>query len=128
MGNPSNPKQRIGTIGELLTQIRLLEFGVEPAIPLIDSGNDIIAVREDVVKYIQVKTRRYDKEKWRFKNLRKYHILVLIKLAENPSNLDQAKIYLLSKEEVAGRGSIGFNSIEEKYRLSQRRIDELFGR
>lgn len=128
MGNISNSNQRIGTIGELLTQIRLLEYEIEPTIPLIDSGNDIIAIKDDIVKYIQVKTRSYDKTIWRFKNLRNYHILVLIKLSKNPTDLDQAKIYFLSKKEVAGRTSIGCDTIEDKFRLSQQRIDELFSR
>lgn len=128
MGNPSNLTQRLGTIGELLTQIRLLEYQIEPSIPLIDSGNDIIAIKEDIVKYIQVKTRSYDKQKWRFRNLRKYDILVLIKLHENPEELDKAKIYFLSKNEVAGRGSIRFDRIEDRYLLSQDRINQLFSR
>lgn len=126
MGNLSPLTKRIGTIGELLTQIRLLEYEIEPTIPLIDSGNDIIAIKGNIVKYVQVKTRTFDKKIWRFKNLRIYHILVLIRLAENPAELDKADIYLLDRDEVAGRKSIKCATIEDRYRLSQQRMDVLF--
>ena len=63
MGNLSPLTKRIGTIGELLTQIRLLEYEIEPTIPLIDSGNDIIAIKGNIVKYVRSRqepsTRRF---------------------------------------------------------------------
>ncbi len=36
---------KLGTFGELLVQLRLLEFDVQAAPPLKDSGNDLIAIR-----------------------------------------------------------------------------------
>ncbi len=42
--NQVTDKIMTGTIGELLVQIRLLQFGVQAAPPIKDSGNDLIAV------------------------------------------------------------------------------------
>lgn len=47
---------KIGTIGELLVTLRLLQYGVQAAPPLKDSGNDLIAVRGMRFSAIQVKT------------------------------------------------------------------------
>jgi hypothetical protein len=44
MANPISSEMRIGTLGELLVQLRLLQFDVQAAPPLKDSGNDLIAV------------------------------------------------------------------------------------
>ena len=50
----------------------------------------------------------------------------MIRLAENPAELDKADIYLLDRDEVAGRKSIKCATIEDRYRLSQQRMDVLF--
>jgi len=47
---------RIGTIGELLVQLCLLQFDVQAAAPLKDSGNDLIAVKGSRFHTIQVKS------------------------------------------------------------------------
>jgi hypothetical protein len=125
MGNPSPPKKIQGTIGELLTQIRFLQYGVELSIPVIDSGNDIVALKGKKVKLIQVKTKKHNSKRWNFPNLREYDILVLINFGEDENKLDEAKIYLLSKEEVSNKKSIGFMGIE-KYELSTTLIYTLF--
>jgi len=52
----ATPELRVGTIGELLVQLRLLQFHVQAAAPLKDSGNDLIAVRATRFHTIQVKT------------------------------------------------------------------------
>jgi len=124
--SPLNLKK--GTIGELLIQLRLLQYGIEPAIPLIDSGNDIIALKGRTVKSIQVKTKKFDRRIWRLDNMpERYDILALVKLAEDWENLDHAKIYLLSERDVNNRGSISDNErVLEDYRLSIERINLLF--
>lgn len=50
MANPLPKTTYIGTVGELLVQLRLLEFGVQSAPPIRDSGNDLIAIKGRVVK------------------------------------------------------------------------------
>lgn len=57
MANPLPKTTHIGTLGELLVQLRLLEFGVQAAPPIRDSGNDLIAIKGRVVKFIQVKSK-----------------------------------------------------------------------
>ena len=125
MGNPSPSKKIQGTIGELLTQIRFLQYGVELSIPVIDSGNDIVALKGGKVKLIQVKTKKHNGKRRNFPNLREYNILVLINFGEDENKLDEAKIYLLSKEEVSNKKSIGLTGVE-KYKLSNMLIDTLF--
>ena len=51
---------KLGTIGELLVQLRLLEFDVQAAPPLKDSGNDLIAIRGIDMRAIQVKQCDFD--------------------------------------------------------------------
>lgn len=125
MGNPSPPKKRQGTIGELLTQIRFLQYEIEPSIPIIDSGNDIVALKGNEVRLIQVKTKKHGSKIWRLSNLREYDILVLIELGEEENRLDDAKIYLLTKEQVQSKGSIGLKGVG-KYELSDTLINMLF--
>jgi hypothetical protein len=54
--NPLCENLKTGTIGELFVQIRLLQFDVQAAPPLKDTGNDLIAVRGTAFRAIQVKT------------------------------------------------------------------------
>jgi hypothetical protein len=56
MGNPISDQLKTGTIGELLVQLRLLQYCVQAAPPIKDSGNDLIAVRGEEFRGIQVKT------------------------------------------------------------------------
>lgn len=118
-----------GKIGELLVQLRLFQYGIESAIPVIDSGNDIIALKGHIVKSIQVKTKGHDKGiRWNLSNIpERYDILALVKLAENESRLDKALIYLLSKEQVNGRMSFSDNDdAMSQYLLSEEKINSLF--
>lgn len=114
-----------GTIGELLVQVRLLQFGVQSAPPIKDSGNDLIAVRAHTVRSIQVKTtagRDYGE-----KGLpRLYHILVVVHLAGEGSNLllDTSHVFLISRERVA-EAPRNINQLDE-YSLNRAHIDALF--
>jgi len=99
--NQISDKLKVGTIGELLVQLRLIEHGIQAAPPLKDSGNDLIAIKGKTFRAIQVKTTKTNGFKW--KHLpRRYHILALVKLAGADTNifLDQSRIYLLTKEEI----------------------------
>ena len=85
-----------GTVGELLVQLRLLEHNVQAAPPIKDSGNDLIAVRRNVFRAIQVKTRTGDKySKDKLPEL--YHILAVVHLVENEETLllDASQVFLI---------------------------------
>jgi len=56
MSNPISDKIKTGTVGELLVQIRFLQYDVQAAPPLKDSGNDLIAICGEVFRGVQVKT------------------------------------------------------------------------
>jgi len=43
-----------GTFGELFVQLRLLQYEIQAAQPLKDTGNDLIAIKGEVFKAIQV--------------------------------------------------------------------------
>lgn len=43
--NPITPRIRTGTVGEFLIQLRLLQYEVQAAPPLVGTGNDLIAVK-----------------------------------------------------------------------------------
>jgi Holliday junction resolvase len=122
--NPISEEIKIGTIGEILVQLRLLQYNVQSAPALKDSGNDLIAVKGDVFKAIQVKTTT--KEKFNLPNLHKYHILALVKLVgENDSiYLDKSRIFLLQESE-AEKTSYKINELSGKV-LSKERVVELF--
>ena len=92
------------TIGELITQTYLLAHGVQAAPPIKDSGNDLIAVRKDSFKAVQVKTTsnglivKPDPEKL-------YHILATVHLPTNEKGIpliSMARVFLFSKEKVEG--------------------------
>lgn len=125
MANPISKELKIGTIGELLVQLRLLQYGVQAAPPIKDSGNDLIAVKGEVFKAIQVKTS--SNNTLNTGNLRRIsHILALVKLTRKGKfiYLDQSEIYLLRKEE-AKRTRYYVNKLKGK-ELTQNRINELF--
>ena len=91
----------MGTIGELLVALRLLQYGIQAAPPIKDSGNDLIAVKGDVLRAIQVKTTQSDC--FRLNNLPSlYHIVALVHLVgENHSiYLDRSQIFLLEKNQI----------------------------
>ena len=116
-----------GTFGEIYTQLRLLQFGIQAAPPLKDSGNDLIAIKKDVFKAIQVKTRTGDRIS--ISDLPEfYHILAIVHIDHQAENLefgfDKVKLYLLNKEDV----NSSYYSLDslEKYKISSTLINELF--
>lgn len=123
--NPISPEIKTGTIGELLVQLRLLQYGVQSAQPLKDSGNDLIAVKGNILKAIQVKTRKGDRFSFNGLDRKEYHILALVRLEseENDICLDRTKIYLLRKDEVTS-GSCNVRTLDNKE--LKNRVTELF--
>jgi hypothetical protein len=92
-----------GTLGELLVQIRLLQYGIQAAPPLKDTGNDLIAVKTKVFRAIQVKTttgKTYHKGTLP----EHYHIMAVVGLQGQDSEifLDNSKVFLIPKPDVKG--------------------------
>ena len=101
MANPISENLKIGTIGELLVQLRLLEYGVQAAPPLKDSGNDLVALSGYEVRTVQVKTSANNIPQIR--NLPdRYHLLALVCLRGDSKMLflDKSKIYLIPQHDV----------------------------
>lgn len=101
MGNPLPPTTHIGTIGELFAQLRLLEYGIQAASPIIDSGNDLIAIKDEVVKFIQIKTS--ENGIFNTSDLPEvYHLVVLVELKKSRNGsllLDASTLYFFKKGE-----------------------------
>lgn len=128
MANPLDKKLEVGSVGELLVIIRLLQHGVQASFTLKDTGNDLIGVRGTSMRTIQVKTSFNGQ--WKAPGSGKtYGVLALVSLKRSDPRelaLDRSKIYVLSRPEVGDRKS--FNN-EEKlvgFLLSQERVHALF--
>ena len=92
-----------GTIGELIVQLRFLEFDVQAAPPIKDSGNDLIAIKGATFRAIQVRcsvSGRISKPKKKVS----YHILAVVKLPKENGRFvtSKAEVYLFSQNEVGG--------------------------
>jgi hypothetical protein len=124
---PSNTT--IGTLGELLVQLRLLQYKVQAAPPVRDSGNDLIAVRGGVFKALQVKTSVLGIPK-RGRLKRRYDILALVRLQYDGErlDLDQSDIFLLSRAQVERGAGRSPEAPPEEFRICQARVDVLFAR
>lgn len=127
--NPISKKLTIGTLGELLVQLRLLQFDVQAAPPLKDSGNDLIAVRGEAMRAIQVKTTTLAGEHFDF-DLRAlpklYHALALVQLVGEDRSLylDASRIFLLPRAEIE-KGHYSFEELG-KHELNPEIVDRLF--
>jgi hypothetical protein len=122
--NPLTENITKGTFGELLVQLRLLQYGVQAAPPIKDSGNDLIAIRGEAFRAIQVKTRT--EFPTRVNDLPDlYHILALVVLDPEGTgtelSLDRCGIFLFNRDEV----ETGLSE-DKQYLISQKRIAELF--
>ena len=125
MGNPISENIKTGTVGELLVQTRLLQYGVQAAPPLKDTGNDLIAVRGESFRGVQVKTTARGNLQWN--NLPEhYHILALVVLAGEDENifLDASSVYLVPRADVVNvRNNDG--SLD-RYTICQGLVDQIF--
>lgn len=133
--NSISPELNTGTVGELLVQMRLLQYDVQAAAPLKDSGNDLIAIRGSAMRALQVKATegasfRKPNKKWKANKKKKcdieYHILAAVRLVGDGREiwLDQSEIYLIKKQELVGLPR-HFSKIPQ-LKLSPERIDALF--
>jgi hypothetical protein len=126
--NPLDAKLTTGTVGELLVQLRFLQYDVQAAPPLKDTGNDLIAVRGREIGAIQIKTTMGDGFIFNNRELRDklYDGLALVRLVGEGSELelDNCRIYLMPKEAVTK----GFYGAEElnQYQLNSGVVDALF--
>ena len=125
MGNPITDNIKIGTLGELLIQIRFLEHDIQAAPPIKDSGNDLIAIKGESCRFIQVKTTT--KTDYRINKSQLpdcYHILAIVKLKplEYKVLLDESEIYLIPREKIENISPSEYNN----YILSDTLINELF--
>lgn len=92
----------IPAAGVMLLQIRLLQFGVRAAPPLPGSTADLIAIKGDVVRTIQVQARAglFD-----LRNLPEwFHFVAFVRVRVDKSAyaLDQSEIYLVPREALGG--------------------------
>jgi len=123
--NPISEEIRIGTVGELLVALRLLQYGVQAAPPIKDSGNDLIAVKGEVFRAIQVKTTQSSLFTLnRLPNL--FHIVALVQLVGEGHSiyLDQSRIFLLEKNQI-DRGSYRIETLNE-YEMNEHLVNRLF--
>ncbi len=123
--NPLSDRIITGTTGELLVQLRLFQYGVQASAPLADSGNDLIAVKGEVFKAIQVKTTAVNGAIDIPEN-RLYHILAYVRLQGEDSELylDQCEIYLFPREIVEDK-DFKKNRIND-YRITEELVNNLF--
>ncbi|MFQ5628729.1 MAG: hypothetical protein ACE5I1_08210 [bacterium] len=116
---------KLGTIGELLVQLRLLQYNVQAASALKDSGNYLIAKRDRAFRAIEVKTTKTPFfEKNGVSNY--FHILAIVKLEgeEDQVYLDRSKIYLIPKECVQEVPS-SLHGIQD-FAISEELVESLF--
>jgi len=127
--NPLPDDLAKGTLGEIFVQLKLLQYDVQAAPPIKDSGNDLIAIKEDVFKAIQVKTTVRERFEFNINDLpSRYHLLALVRLVGGDNEVDwtKSKIYLLPKDKVTK----GYYTEEElrSYRLSSGYLNNIISR
>ncbi len=99
-----------GTFGEIFVQLKLLQFGVQAAPPIKDTGNDLIAIKKDCYSAIQVKSTfngfpiKFDK----IELPERYHLLALVSFDHVKYDdetfqlsLDNGRIFLIPKGDVS---------------------------
>ena len=124
--NPLTKRVITGTTGELLVQLRLFQYGVQAAPPLKDSGNDLIAVRGETFRSVQVRTTGNEDGKWDLPKDRRYHVLALVRLRghDNDLWLDECEIYLIDRETVEA-GGFNLRAPGDEHKISQDLVDHL---
>jgi hypothetical protein len=125
--NPLSKHLHTGTVGELLLQLRLLQYHVQAAPPLKDTGNDLIAIRGNAFRAIQVKTTVGERVRLEVPD-REFHLLGLVRLEGEGDTLylDRCDAYLVPKEEMTRVREAGAEQLET-YRLTAELVDRLFG-
>ena len=129
--NKITDRLKLGTLGELLVQLRLLEFDVQAAPPLKDSGNDLIGIRGTAMRAIQVKATKIEVPGYQIRANELpplYHILAIVKLEGDETNLhlDRSRVFLLAKEDVLN-GHCGEEDLQ-RHAIGEELVDRLFPR
>ena len=126
MGNPITDNLKIGTLGELLVQLRLLEHGVQAAPPIKDSGNDLIAVLGEAFRGIQVKTTA-GKRVCGVRLPEHYHIVAVVHLEATDVEvlLDRSRVFLIPRSAIDNNGG-RIPSEKEQYTLTADHVAALF--
>ncbi|MEA5114507.1 MAG: hypothetical protein VB050_10820 [Geobacteraceae bacterium] len=103
MANPIDEKMKIGTIGELLVQLRLLQYNIQAAPPIKDSGNDLVALKGRQIRLIQVKTTATDTFPKLPGKMKIYDLLAIVDLRgyDRTLRLDETRIFLIRKEDLS---------------------------
>lgn len=124
--NAISSKVLTGTVGELLVQIRLLQFGVQAAPPIKDSGNDLIAVSGDVFRAVSVRTTTTGSYNKPLAD-RAYHVLAVVNLVGNGRHidLDASEVFLVSRDAVASASTVCANL--GAYNLTPELVERQFG-
>ncbi|SRR3989338_4340217 len=125
MANPITDAIKTGTVGELLVQLRLLQYDVQAAPPLKDSGNDLIALRGCVVRTIQVKTTTEALPAWP-PEARLYHLLAVVRLEGEDRELwlDKSEIFLVPRRDLHGLARTW--EALQSFALSEAHVSRLF--
>ena len=122
MPNDLPPALATGTLGEILVQLRLLQFGVQAAPPMKDTGTDLVAFRGRTVRTIQVKTaiNRVSRDR---RVPPHYDVLALVLLRSDNGivELDASRIFLISKN-FAQETRRGLHSLAT-YELCHNNVD-----
>lgn len=102
MANPIDEKMRIGTIGELLVQLRLLQHEIQAAPPIKDSGNDLVALKGRKIRLIQVKTTATDAFPKLPGRKKIFDLLAIVDLRGHDRilELDHTRIFLIPKNDL----------------------------
>jgi hypothetical protein len=93
---------KVGTLGELIVQLRLLENDIQAAPPIKDSGNDLIAIRGEVFRAIQVRATTCGTIDKPLPTV-KYDILAVVEIPLNGGSYSTraAEVFLFEHDEVA---------------------------
>ncbi|HRH93926.1 MAG TPA: hypothetical protein PKV72_05345 [Candidatus Peribacteria bacterium] len=109
MVNPLPNPIKIGKLGELIAQLRLLELDVQAAPPLSDTGNDLIGVKGRVMKSIQIKTTT---NKSREKCTRKCDLIIYVDLKlDDDQFIDwrETKLSIRKENDTDGSSELSLN-------------------
>ena len=126
--NPITTRVNVGTLGELFVQLELLRFGIQSSTPLKDSGNDLIAIRAEVFKALQIKTCHKGSFPTSLLKLNDilFHLLAIVIIPNDQeiSNLDWSKIkvYIVKKGDDYSKENI----IKDENLLTITRVNDLF--
>ncbi|MGN6224309.1 hypothetical protein [Pseudoxanthomonas sp.] len=114
-------------------QLRLLQFGVQAAPPIKDTGNDLVAFRRRTVRTLQVKTstRRISQDR---RLPEHYEILALVSLHnyEGVVALDVSRVFLIPQALVMDtrrnfRSLAHYELRHDDVNHSMRLLEYLFG-